>query len=59
VKNKLRLTATTSANVSNGWQSDISIDNFGITSDLATVSAALTAVCQNINFDIFQITDNQ
>ncbi|WP_186826743.1 M14 family zinc carboxypeptidase, partial [Psychroserpens burtonensis] len=45
---KLRFSATTSADGSTGWQGDISLDNFGITSDEVISSAAPTAVCQNI-----------
>ena len=48
---KLRFSATTSSNGSNGWQGDISIDNFGITSDVAS-STPPTAVCQNITVQL-------
>jgi hypothetical protein len=49
---KLRFSATTSTDASNGWQGDISIDNFGITSDVTTVSSPPNAVCQNINVQL-------
>ncbi|WP_298761758.1 M14 family zinc carboxypeptidase, partial [uncultured Psychroserpens sp.] len=49
---KLRLSATTSSDGTTGWQGDISLDNFGITSDVATGSAPPNAVCQNITVQL-------
>lgn len=48
---KVRFSATTSPD-GNGWQGDISIDNFGIMSDEVISSAAPIAVCQNINIQL-------
>ena len=48
---KLRFSATTSSDGTTGWQGDISLDNFGITSD-AGGSAAPVAACQNINVQL-------
>ncbi|MEH6536950.1 MAG: M14 family zinc carboxypeptidase, partial [Psychroserpens sp.] len=48
---KLRFSATTSSDGSTGWQGDISIDNFGITSDVAG-STPPVAVCQNITVQL-------
>ncbi|SDS14311.1 Fibronectin type III domain-containing protein [Formosa sp. Hel1_31_208] len=49
---KLRFTAVTSSDAGTGWQGDISIDNFSITSDEITGSAPPTAVCQNITVQL-------
>ncbi|WP_452223453.1 M14 family zinc carboxypeptidase [Lacinutrix chionoecetis] len=49
---KLRLSATTSSNASNGWSGDIALDKFEITSDLETDSAPPSAVCQNITVQL-------
>jgi hypothetical protein len=46
---KLTLSETTSSNGTIGWQDDISLDNFGITSDNVSILAPPVAVCQNIN----------
>nr|WP_321221218.1 M14 family zinc carboxypeptidase [uncultured Psychroserpens sp.] len=48
---KLRFSATTNADTTTGWQGDISIDNFLITSDVAG-SAPPVAQCQNINVQL-------
>ncbi|WP_299385803.1 M14 family zinc carboxypeptidase, partial [uncultured Lacinutrix sp.] len=49
---KLRISATTHSDASTGWSGDISIDNFGITSDIETNSASPNAVCQNITVQL-------
>ncbi|MBO6943832.1 MAG: HYR domain-containing protein, partial [Psychroserpens sp.] len=49
---KLRFRAVTSSDGTTGWQGDISIDNFGITSDEVTGSAPPNAVCQNITVQL-------
>ncbi|WP_169338368.1 M14 family zinc carboxypeptidase, partial [Psychroserpens burtonensis] len=48
---KLRFNAITGSDATNGWNSDIAIDNINITADDAG-SAPPNAVCQNINIQL-------